>query len=234
MGEIQAARGRRPDLPVIAGGTGFLYQGVDRRSCSPIPDSFPTRMRKPRTRALHAEQGGAAMRARARRARRSRDGGRRSFRKATGNVWCGPGPSCEATGRSALRLAAGGARDPAAEEGYRFHTVLLEPPREQLCMRPCDAALRRRCSRPWRARRGARRFDALGLDPGLAHRCGPWACRRTAAVCLAGEIAARRKRRQRRKQATRNFAKRQMTLGSGIRCSPRRNHRRAIFGKYFA
>ena len=183
-------------LPIVVGGTG-LYLRALARGLAPLPP-VPAALRRA-ARQRHRELGGAAFHA----ALAARD--------PVTAARLDPGDSqrlirawevLEATGRP---LAAWQAEDPGAGPPYRFLCVALRPPREALYA-ACDRRFLAMIEAG--ALEEVRALLALGLDPALpvmkALGVADLAAHLNAALPLESAVA-------RARQATRRYAKRQMT-----------------------
>ena len=192
--EIEQARGNSA-LPILVGGTG-LYLRALLQGLAPVPQ-IPAAVREA-VRALHAEEGSAALHARlaqrdAEAARRLEPGDSQRVMRAYEVI--------EATGRSLLAWQ----RD--AHEPYLGHaaTLILEPPRPVLYA-ACDARFDAMMTAG--ALDEAARLRARDLDPSLPVMKAVGV--RPLHDHLAGAISLERATALGR-QATRNYAKRQTT-----------------------
>lgn len=194
VAEIEEARGNGA-LPILVGGTG-LYLRALLQGLAPVPQ-IPAAVREA-VRALHAEEGSAALHARlaardAEAARRLEPGDSQRVMRAYEVI--------EATGRSLLAWQ----RD--AHEPYLGHaaTLILEPPRPALYA-ACDARFDAMMTAG--ALDEAARLRARDLDPSLPVMKAVGV--RPLHDHLAGAIPLERATALGR-QATRNYAKRQTT-----------------------
>ncbi len=193
--EIEAAA-TAGKLPILAGGTGFYLRALED-GLAEIPE-IPIEIRD-RARALHAAEGGAAFRA----ALAARDpvmAGR--LQAADGQRLIRAWEVLEATGRSLADWQAEAQAEPAP---YRFLHLALIPPRDRLYA-ACDRRFEEMVDRG--AVDEVRRLLALGLDPALPVMKAVGVAELGA--YLAGEID-RAEAVARAQQATRRYAKRQLT-----------------------
>ncbi len=195
LAEIEAAS-KAGKLPILAGGTGLYLRALED-GLAEIPE-IPIEIRD-RARARHAAEGGAAFRA----ALAARDPVMAErLQSADGQRLIRAWEVLEATGRS---LADWQAEAQAAPAPYRFLHLALIPPRDRLYA-ACDRRFEQMVDRG--AVDEVRQLLALGLDPALPVMKAVGVAELGA--YLAGEID-RAEAVARAQQATRRYAKRQLT-----------------------
>ena len=184
-------------LPIVCGGTG-LYLKALTGGLSPVPEP-PDEIRE----AMRARLGAKGSQALHRELSARDPEMAKRLEPADGQRIARALEVLEATGRSLAAWQAGPAEEPPA--GLRFATILLAPPREALYAR-CDRRLKAM------AEEGAldevRRLTAMGLAPDLP------AMKALGVKEFADYLAGNRafdEALAAAQQATRNYAKRQMT-----------------------